>query len=188
MRKESGGAKFGEIGLARREKFQGCERVAPVLRQSPLKSLHRDHMIFAHTIQTPQQFRLVQQPRLQLPKSQADAERLGDLRKALGLARMGVTPCGPAIQFVQDFRASLHVGLHRKFVPEVFDQLKAFKFAKVFNGLQGLFHAKKSSISSLKWVKLASLRIQAMALLASKFFFNIQEAFSADHQGIPQPR
>ena len=104
--------------------------------------------------------------------SQADAQRLGDLRKAFALARMVVAPCSPASQFVQDVRADFHIGLHGKLIPQVFDQLKAFEFAKVFNGLQGRFHARKSSISSLEWVKLASLRIQARTLPASPFFPN----------------
>ena len=58
---------------------------------------------------------------------------------------MGVTPGCAAFKLVQNLTSDLGAGLRRKFVPQVFHELKALKLANMFNGLQGGFHAERLS-------------------------------------------
>jgi len=77
--------------------------------------------------------------------SQANAERLRNLREALALSRVGVTPGCATLEFEQHLGPGFRTGLGGKFIPQIFDQLKAFKLAKMLDGLQCRLHAEKSS-------------------------------------------
>lgn len=70
-----------------------------------------------------------------LSSSKTHAERLCNLGQAFALCGMRVAPGRPAFKFVQHLRPGLGTRLRGKLIPQVFHQLKAFKFAKVFNGL-----------------------------------------------------
>ena len=77
--------------------------------------------------------------------SQADAERLRNLREALALAGVGVTPSCATLELEQHLRPGFRSDLGGKFIPQILDQLKAFEFAKMLDGLQCRLHSKKSS-------------------------------------------
>ena len=69
-------------------------------------------------------------------RSQTDAERLRKFSKALAWFWMVFTPGRAAFEFIQDFGSGFHTCFSSKLIPQVFHQLKAFKPAKLCNGLQ----------------------------------------------------
>ena len=85
-------------------------------------------------------------------RSQTDAERLRKFSKALAWFWMVFTPGRAAFEFIQDFGSGFHTCFSSKLIPQVFHQLKAFKPAKLCNGLQCWFHIAKSS-TCLKQIK-----------------------------------
>ncbi len=79
-------------------------------------------------------------------KSQAHAKRLRNFGQEFALAGVFVPPSCATLQLVQNDGAGFSVGFCREFIPQVFHQLQAFKLAEMFKGLEGRFHARKSSI------------------------------------------
>ena len=76
-------------------------------------------------------FQPVQQPRKSLAKSQTHAERLRNLGQAFAIDTVRVTPGSPAFQLVQSFRPRFRNGLISELVPQIFNQLEAFKSFEV---------------------------------------------------------
>lgn len=87
--------------------------------------------------------------------SQANAERLRNLREALALAGVGVTPGCATLEFEQHLGPGFRSDLGGKFIPQILDQLKAFESAKMLDGLQCRLHAEKSSTPRPSMIVLA---------------------------------
>ncbi len=69
-------------------------------------------------------------------RSQTYTQRLRNLAQAFTLIRMTVPPDRSTLQLLDDVLPGLWAGFIRKFIPQIFHQLKAFKFAKMFDGLK----------------------------------------------------
>ncbi len=81
------------------------------------------------------QFRPERQPQIQPARSKTYAERLGNLGEAFALRRVGITPGRTAFKLIKNLWPGFGVGLGGKLIPQIFDQLEAFKLTQVFDGL-----------------------------------------------------
>ena len=173
------------------ETLPGCAPAVPRLPLSRAENHRPDRMIFLRTIQKTRQSLLALRLRKRRARSKAHAKRLCNLCQTFSLQRMGVTPSRAEFKLVQNLISGFGAGFRSKLVPQVFHELKALKLAKMFNGLQGGFHAEKFSTPHVNSrtcrqtrmkVKIGnSLRLGCQRLTDS-------ERNHAHHQRIPRPR
>ena len=127
------------------KRFRGCAPAVPRQPRSRAEIHRPDRMIFPRTIQKTRRSLLALRLRKRRARSKAHAKRLCNLCQTFSLKRVRVTPSCAAFKLVQNLILGFGAGFSGKLVPQVFNQLEALKFAKMFDGLQGGFHAKKFS-------------------------------------------
>ena len=123
----------------------GCAQAAPLQQLSPSKNRHPSHTICLHTKQTLRQFQPGQGLRIRPTNSQMHAQRLCNLTQTFALMGVTIAPRSTTLQFADDLVSGFRRGLAGELIPQVFNELKAFKFTKVLNRLQGGLHGQSLS-------------------------------------------